>query len=251
MMIRRLVVAGTLTLGMALTAGPSLAQDATPMAAEQAAPTDFAIEVGEYFINPASTTLIAGQPYHFMVTNKGLTTHELVIEPLGANDEPMEANGKESEVEDIAKGETKDFTWTIDKPGDYQFVCYVADHKEHGMLVPFTVVPKGTETVKVSLDDFTVTSDTAELKADVPYLFQVTNKGKATHELVIEPADAVDQPFEIHVDGKEKESEVEDIAPGQTKTLLWTFSDAGDYMMACHVPGHFEAGMKATFTVKK
>ena len=248
-MMKALVVAAALALSGLAPSVPVGAQDGTPAAAEQGTPIDVAIELGEFFVNPESTTLIAGQPYHFVVTNTGLATHELVVEPAGAEDAPLEMDGTESEVEDIAKGETKEFTWTFDEPGDYQFACYVADHYKHGMLIPFTVVPAGTQVVKVALEDFTVTSATTDLRTNTPYLFEVTNAGAATHEFVIEPRGAVDEPFEIEGADGEHESEIEDIAPGQTKTLLWTFTEAGDYDMACHVPGHYEAGMKAGFSV--
>jgi uncharacterized cupredoxin-like copper-binding protein len=65
----------------------------------------------------------------------------------------------------------------------------------------------------------------------------------ATHEFFIEATGAIDRP--LH--SANGESAVEDIAPGQTKDLLWTFSDPGPYQLACHVPGHFETRMKATF----
>ena len=248
-MIKSFVIAAALALAGWAASVPVGAQDATPATAEQGAPFDVAIELGEFFVNPETTTLIAGQPYRFVVTNNGLATHELVIEPAGAEDAPLELDGAESEVEDIAKGETKEFTWTFDEPGDYQFACYVADHYKHGMLVPFTVVPAGTEVIKVALEDFAITADTIDLKTNTPYLFEVTNAGAATHEFVIEPRDAVDEPFEIEGEDGERESEIEEIAPGQTKTLLWTFTEVGDYDMACHVPGHYEAGMKAGFSV--
>jgi uncharacterized cupredoxin-like copper-binding protein len=32
------------------------------------------------------------------------------------------------------------------------------------------------------------------------------------------------------------------IAPGETRTLGWTFIEAGSYQLACHEPGHYEAG---------
>ena len=39
------------------------------------------------------------------------------------------------------------------------------------------------------------------------------------------------------------ESEIEDIGPGEMKTLTWTFAEPGRYQFACHLPGHYEAGM--------
>jgi uncharacterized cupredoxin-like copper-binding protein len=249
-MLKFVALAALLSLLIGRGLVPARAEEATPSAQrQQAAPVDVTIELREFSIKPATTTLVAGQPYHFMITNTGSTTHELVIEPGGAVDKPLETNGAEAEVEDIAKGETKDVTWTFDQPGSFQFACHVADHFQHGMVTPFTVVPAGTQTVKVELRDFSVTPAKTTLKAGTPYLLQVTNHGEATHELVVEPAGKVDEPLETTVNGKELESEVEDIAPGDTKTLLWTFRDPGQYQMACHVPGHFEAGMKATFAV--
>ena len=43
--------------------------------------------------------------------------------------------------------------------------------------------------------------------------------------------------------GKDVESEIEDIAPGQSKALTWTFAETGRYQFACHLPGHYESGM--------
>lgn len=66
--------------------------------------------------------------------------------------------------------------------------------------------------------------------------FAVTNSGKATHEFMLGPtADALAD--------KEGTPEVADILAGKTKTLTFTFDGTGPYALACHEPGHFEAGM--------
>jgi uncharacterized cupredoxin-like copper-binding protein len=36
---------------------------------------------------------------------------------------------------------------------------------------------------------------------------------------------------------------------GETKELTWRFTVAGDVLIACHQPGHSEAGMTAVITV--
>jgi uncharacterized cupredoxin-like copper-binding protein len=100
--------------------------------------------------------------------------------------------------------------------------------------------------VNVSLDEFSVTPTSTALVARQPYHFVVTNTGTATHELVIEPAGAVDKPLRSGTGA----SEVENIAPGDTKALDSTFADAGSYQLACHVSGHYEAGMRALFEVR-
>jgi uncharacterized cupredoxin-like copper-binding protein len=63
--------------------------------------------------------------------------------------------------------------------------------------------------------------------------------------VVLEKAGAVDQPFEMNG----KETEIEDIASGQTKSATWTITQPGEYQLACHLPGHFEAAMVERFTV--
>lgn len=66
--------------------------------------------------------------------------------------------------------------------------------------------------------------------------FQITTMGVAIHEFMLGPvADAF-----ADVEGT---AEVDEIGPGQTKSLTFTFDGPGPYAFACHEPGHFEAGM--------
>jgi uncharacterized cupredoxin-like copper-binding protein len=39
------------------------------------------------------------------------------------------------------------------------------------------------------------------------------------------------------------------VEPGQTQTLELTFARAGTLEVGCHVPGHWDAGMRGTITV--
>lgn len=102
------------------------------------------------------------------------------------------------------------------------------------------------EPVEVTLTDFKVSEVAGPLKVGVEYTFMVTNDGVAVHEAVLEAAGANDVPLEI--DGSE--AEIEDLAPGTTGMLTFTFTEAGDYQLSCHVPGHYEAGMVTVFTVE-
>jgi uncharacterized cupredoxin-like copper-binding protein len=82
--------------------------------------------------------------------------------------------------------------------------------------------------------------------------FTVTNTGKVAHEFVIG-----DQAFQ---DRHEKEMAgktmpmVDDadgigLPAGATKSLTYTFRQAGTLWYACHVAGHYPAGMKGRITV--
>jgi uncharacterized cupredoxin-like copper-binding protein len=99
------------------------------------------------------------------------------------------------------------------------------------------------ETVAVEEAEYYVKPAQTTFEVGRPYTFTVTNAGNDAHEFVIEPAGEVDAPLEGEVNGKNVESEIEDIAPGQAKTLTWTFAEPGRYQFACHLPGHYESGM--------
>ena len=77
--------------------------------------------------------------------------------------------------------------------------------------------------------------------------FEVRNAGQMRHELML--GDAKEQhghakvmqahPHLVH----EEEPNAVTVEPGQTKTLLWRFGAPGLVEGACHLPGHYEAGM--------
>ena len=99
--------------------------------------------------------------------------------------------------------------------------------------------------VKVTLQDFSITMSRHRLPANTPIQFVITNRGNAMHETVLERAGADDKALKI----RGRAYEADDIAPGATRTVTWTLPQAGTYQLACHMPGHFEMGMKTAFTV--
>lgn len=101
-------------------------------------------------------------------------------------------------------------------------------------------------TVRVVLHDFAVSMSTHRLPAGTPIHFIITNRGHAMHETVLERAGAVDRALEV----RGKEYEADDIAPGTTRTVTWTIPHTGKYQLACHMPGHYQMGMKTLFTVR-
>ena len=71
------------------------------------------------------------------------------------------------------------------------------------------------------------------------------NLGQAVHEFQVGPAglvasDTVDGSIVVEVD---------EIEGGHVKTVTYTFDGPGPYAYACHEPGHYEAGMRGTFTL--
>jgi plastocyanin len=105
-------------------------------------PTEVHVRMSEFKFEMDKTSIPAG-PVRFIFENTGNETHEAVLEPAGADDEPFEADGKESEVEDVAPGATATLDWTIDQPGEYQLGCHIVENNEDhfalGMVQTFTV----------------------------------------------------------------------------------------------------------------
>ncbi len=110
----------------------------------------------------------------------------------------------------------------------------------------------GGTTVQVTLTDFKIDSSLTTFSVGTPYHFVITNKGATAHEFyIMPPADA------STADSKKSQAVVavtqNDLPAGGTKTVDYTFTAAapdGTLEMACHVPGHYEAGMHLAITVK-
>jgi len=99
--------------------------------------------------------------------------------------------------------------------------------------------------VTVTLMDGVVDASTTTLQVGQEYTFQISNTGSNAHEFYIEAAGANGEPLEANGE----EAEVEEIEPGATASLVWTFDEPGNYQFACHVPGHYPSGMALNITV--
>jgi uncharacterized cupredoxin-like copper-binding protein len=97
----------------------------------------------------------------------------------------------------------------------------------------------------VVLREFGVTSPVTRFQMGKPYRFSVTNEGSVAHEFMVLPRRSLDHMaalFEI----TERE-----LGPGQRAAREFTFQREGDYEFACHLPGHYEAGMVFPITVDR
>ena len=89
-----------------------------------------------------------------------------------------------------------------------------------------------TKTVQVKGGEFFFRLSTKSIAKPGKATFVFTNIGHVAHD--------------FKIDGKVTPL----IQPGQTTKLAVTFTKAGSYPYLCTVPGHAEAGMKGTFTVR-
>ncbi len=95
--------------------------------------------------------------------------------------------------------------------------------------------------------EYAIKPDRTSFTVGQPYVFAIGNAGEMVHEFIIEPPGADEKDVLKSADGKV--AKAEDISPGQTKELAWTFTEPGEFEFACHRPGHYEAGMHVAITV--
>ena len=200
---------------------------------------------------PNFLVVAAGETVTFEIANGGKIEHEFMVGPQ------KEAFGDKAptEVAGIKAGETKSVTYTFSGPGPFAFACHATGHFEHGMLGYIQVVGPGAPSVGTTkvpriapikmTDELKFDPSTETAAAGETVSFVLLNAGTVTHEFQVGPPAAV---AANKVDGK-KVVEVADINGGQVAELTYTFPAAGAYAFACHVTGHYEAGMKGTVAV--
>lgn len=118
-----------------------------------------------------------------------------------------------------------------------------------------TPAPKNPVDVQITVTEFNITSSLTTFSVGVPYHFVVTNKGSAPHELLIMPvateqmtADQIQALKASALDGITGDN----LTAGATQSMTYTFTKAypaGVLEFACHLPGHYEAGMKLPIVV--
>lgn len=115
--------------------------------------------------------------------------------------------------------------------------------------------------------DRTVTIEATEIAFNVKELafrkgetvrFVFVNKGEQPHEFTIADAAEMAAHRQMMQDmaGMSMESmghkspNTVSTEPGETKELVWTFTQAGEFQFACNYPGHAEVGMEGKIIVK-
>jgi uncharacterized cupredoxin-like copper-binding protein len=106
--------------------------------------------------------------------------------------------------------------------------------------------------VKVTLSNFKIESSVTTYKVGFPYRFVVTNSGSVNHEfMVVPPSQAGESSDDLD---KVALGRIDDASftLGSTQTVTVTFTKpetSGALEFACHVPGHYEQGMRMPITV--
>ena len=112
-------------------------------------------------------------------------------------------------------------------------------------------------TIEVTVDnDLAFEPAEFEVAAGEVVTFRITNTGDVEHEFVLGDEQAQQQMADEMAEGGDdhgetgKMSNAVSIHPGEEAELTWRFPDqATTVLVGCHVPGHYEAGMRGTVTV--
>ena len=246
----------TFSIGAILALAGAVATGSPAAAETSTGASHVSVTLKEMSVQLSTATVPAG-PVTFDITNTGAAEHEFVIlktdidaAALPEADEEGKATeiGHVDEIDPVPSGESRSLSVTLG-PGNYLLVCNKPGHYAAGMRAAFTVSAGISATVK----EMSITLG-QKFVAPGSVTFSVTNTGSAIHEFVILKADVADGALPPSTDepGKAEEpghvAEVEDIGPGQTATLTVTL-DPGKYVLICNMPGHYAAGMHASFIV--
>lgn len=101
-------------------------------------------------------------------------------------------------------------------------------------------------TIAITAIDTGYRPDSVQIRRGQTVRFVVTNRGHEAHEFVIGDAafQAQHQRMMVQMpDMKMDDPNEIELKPGQTRSLTWRFTRSGDFLFACDLPGHAQAGM--------
>ena len=114
---------------------------------------------------------------------------------------------------------------------------------------PSDVLGPGPVTVTLDIDHSKFEPTLVRVRPHTEVRFVVVNRDPIGHELIVGDAEVHTR----HEGGHEAEhpprrGEVS-VKPGERASTKYFFHEPGEVLYACHLPGHFEYGMKGTVVV--
>ena len=130
----------------------------------------------------------------------------------------------------------------------------LASPGEHGYAFGASGEPGHVDrTIRVTARDTEFDVRDLHIHAGETIRFIVTNTGELDHDFTIGPAELQAQhrkEMMEMMDGGDGMAAMHDepnavyLKPGETRELIWRFTETRALEFACNVPGHYESGMK-------
>jgi uncharacterized cupredoxin-like copper-binding protein len=113
---------------------------------------------------------------------------------------------------------------------------------------------KTSRTVQISMsDNMKYMPNVIQIKRGEAVTLAFKNEGQLKHEAVLGNLDELKKHAEMmkmHPDMEHDDPKSISAKAGETAYIKWKFTQAGTFYVACLVPGHFDAGMRASVIVK-
>lgn len=111
-------------------------------------------------------------------------------------------------------------------------------------------------TIRIAADEYRFEPETINVDRGAVVRFVITNRGSQKHNFVLgTPAEQEAHEREMQRMAKRGGDMDHDdpnavtVAPGESRTLTWRFTTDRTVRYACHLPGHYEAGMVGTVEI--
>jgi uncharacterized cupredoxin-like copper-binding protein len=138
------------------------------------------------------------------------------------------------------------------KHGSHAAGPVVKEQKDWGIAGDTKAVSR---TIRIDMtDDMKFTPNMINVKLNETIRFQVANKGKVLHEMVIGTKKELDDHAEMmkkFPNMEHDEPYMAHVDPGKRDDIVWLFNRAGDFDFACLIPGHYQAGMVGKIKVSR
>ena len=92
--------------------------------------------------------------------------------------------------------------------------------------------------------DLAFKPDAITVKAGTTVRYVFTNDGQLAHEAAFG-----DEAAQRAVGSGKAKRDGPEVGPNKTKDYIRTFTTPGALLVGCHIPGHYEAGMRIRLTV--
>lgn len=117
-----------------------------------------------------------------------------------------------------------------------------------------------TRTIRIEARDIAFDKARIEVKEGETVRFVITNVGELVHDFTLGPPDVQErhryEMVKMMQDGMMDGAMTHDdpnavlVKPGETKELIWKFSEADDFEFGCNQHGHYEVGMKGRIHIE-